>query len=71
MKSEQPIYLNHAGTSWPKPPPVLEAAHSVLYSDPTNWRQLFDAAHHKVADFFRVDAARLLLTPRCTSDQAK
>ena len=67
MKSERPIYLNHAGTSWPKPPTVLEAAHSVLHSDSTNWGPLFDAAHRKVADFFHVDAARLLFTPSCTS----
>ncbi len=67
MDSQETIYLNHAGTSWPKPQPVLAAAASVWQSDPTDWPTLFKSAHHTVAKFFHVDPQRLLLTPSCTA----
>jgi cysteine desulfurase/selenocysteine lyase len=67
MDSQETIYLNHAGTSWPKPHSVLTAAASVLQSDPTSWPDLFQSAHHTVAEFFHVDPKRLLLTPSCTA----
>lgn len=60
-------YLNHAGTSWPKPGAVLDAAHSVSDLSPTDWPVLFETAHQTVADFFHVEKSRLLLTPSCTA----
>ena len=61
------IYLNHAGTSWPKPQSVLDAAAAVSQLCPADWPSLFQSAHHTVAEFFHVDQSRLLLTPSCTS----
>ena len=62
------IYWNHAGTSWPKPACVIAAAERAIRADPADWADTFDAAHRRVAAFFRVDdPARLLLTPGCTS----
>lgn len=62
------VYLNHAGTSWPKPAPVREAALAALAADPGDWARDFDEAHEAVAGFFGVtDRDQLLLTPGCTS----
>ncbi len=61
------VYLNHAGTSWPKPPEVLQAANAVLDTPPPDWGDLFHDAHQAVAEFFHVDHKRLLLTPSCTA----
>lgn len=62
------IYLNHAGTSWPKPEPVQRAVADAFHADPLEWASAFDAAHRAIADFFHVaDVSRLLLTPGCTS----
>lgn len=63
----QTIYLNHAGTSWPKPPPVVVATDSTFHDDPARWPELFAVAHETVADFFHVEPSRLLLTPSCTA----
>ena len=60
-------YLNHAGTSWPKPEPVQRAVESALRSDPCDWPDDFDRQHRRVAEGFGVrDQGRLLLTPGCT-----
>jgi len=61
------VYLNHAGTSWPKPPLVATAANGVFHSSPVRWPDLFVESHLAVASFFHVDASRLLLTPSCTA----
>lgn len=61
------IYLNHAGTSWPKPPEVLAATASTFNSSPLQWSELFSSAHREVSDFFHVEPKRLLLTPSCTA----
>ncbi len=62
------MYLNAAGTSWPKPEPVREAAARALEADPDDWGESFDRAHRAVAAFVHVpDPARLLLTPAATS----
>ncbi len=62
------IYLNAAGTSWPKPEPVQQAILRALTLDPAQWPQAFDIAHARIADYFGVqDPSRLLLTPGCTS----
>lgn len=67
MRNQYTVYLNHAGTSWPKPKSVLDAAASVYSVEPVSWPALFQSAHQAVADFFHVDRGRLLLTPSCTS----
>jgi selenocysteine lyase/cysteine desulfurase len=62
------IYLNHAGTSWPKPEPVREAAGRALEAEVEGWAVSFEEAHASIARFFGVeDPSRLLLTPGCTS----
>ncbi len=62
------IHLNQAGTSWPKPSPVITAAAQVLEGSPASWRDLFHESHARVARGLGIeDASRLLLTPGCTS----
>ena len=62
------IYLNHAGTSWPKPDCVHRAVEGFRDLDPADWGREFDQSHRNIAAFFGVtDAERLLLTPGCTS----
>lgn len=62
------VYLNHAGTSWPKPAPVLQAADRALRADPADWPALFEPTRAEVAAHLGVpEGARLLLTPGCTS----
>lgn len=58
------IYLNAAGTSWPKPDCVLAAAQPL---PPDQWPRAFDEAHAAVARAFGVPTATLLPTPGCTS----
>lgn len=61
------LYLNHAGTSWPKPTAVLEASSGFYHCSPTIWPELFERSHHAIAEFFHVEAERLLVTPSCTT----
>jgi selenocysteine lyase/cysteine desulfurase len=62
------LYLNHAGTSWPKPQVVLEAVREAMSVAPAHWPQRFDEAHQAIAEFFGVSRReQLLLTPGCTS----
>lgn len=62
------IYLNQAGTSWPKPPPVHAAVAEALEAPPETWAERLDAGHREVCRAFGVaDPARLLLTPGATS----
>lgn len=68
---DEPIYLNHAGTSWPKPVPVADAVMDAMRSNPQQWPQRFDEAHEAVCRFFGVtNPEQLLLTPGCTSSLA-
>lgn len=61
-------YLNHAGTSWPKPAGVVDAVNEAMHSNPMQWPERFDAAHQSVAGYFGVDCLeQILLTPGCTS----
>lgn len=61
-------YFNQAGTTWPKPAPVLEAMNRAALQAPTDWSATFDSAHQELAQYFGIpDPARLLLTPGCTS----
>jgi len=62
------VYLNQAGTSWPKPPAVVAAAAEVLRLDPAQWPAAFAAAHERIArGLGLLNADRLLLTPGGTS----
>lgn len=61
------IYLNHAGTSWPKPREVQDAATEALNVQLDNWGENFAQHHQTVATWFGASAERLLLTPGCTS----
>ncbi len=61
-------YLNHAGTSWPKPAPVQAAVGEAMGASPKLWPETFAEQHARVARYFGVrDTTRLLLTPGCTS----
>ena len=64
------IYLNQAGTTWPKPACVLEACQQAMQASCTDWSCQFDAAHTALANFVGADKDRLLLTPGCTSSLA-
>lgn len=62
------VYLNHAGTSWPKPDAVLQSIDAAWRSDPSDWPDLFSQDHRTVANYFGIEEpAQLLLTPSCTS----
>ena len=62
------LYLNHAGTSWPKPLAVSDAVQEAMSVPPTQWPQQFEQAHQAIADYFGVGRPeQILLTPGCTS----
>ncbi len=64
----QEIYLNHAGTSWPKPTAVRESVAESLLVPPDLWAERFKKGHLAIANFFGVnDPKQILLTPGCTS----
>lgn len=68
MPESDCVYLNHAGTSWPKPAPVVAAVAAAMNSGPDEWAAEFEAAHREIARFFHIpEASQLLLTPGCTS----
>ncbi len=60
------IYLNHAGTSWPKPTTVLAAAERACHRDPLEWPDVFRSAHESISRYLHVEPSRLLITPSCT-----
>lgn len=65
------IHLNHAGTSWPKPPVVVDAVQAAMTRPADQWGDEFDRAHRAIAAFFGLrDPGQLLLTPGCTSSLA-
>lgn len=62
------IYLNHAGTSWPKPAVVVEAVRAAMEVAPSDWPDRFEEAHQAIADYFAAPSSeQILLTPGCTS----
>ena len=62
------LYLNHAGTSWPKPQVVSEAVRDAMSVAPAKWPRRFDEAHQAIAEFLGVSRReQILLTPGCTS----
>ncbi len=71
VMSEREIYLNHAGTSWPKPQVVVDAVRDAITGSPSQWGEHFERARHTTAQFFGIrDPEQLLLTPGCTSSLA-
>lgn len=65
--AEKPIYLNHAGTSWPKPQCVTDAAEQTACSTPDVWPEIFETSVAAIADSFSIPKEHLLITPGCTS----
>jgi len=62
------IYLNQAGTSWPKPAVVRAAVQDTFDASPADWADHLAAQHLEVCRAFGVgDPQRLLLTPGATS----
>ena len=69
--AERQIYLNHAGTSWPKPQVVVDAVRDAMTGSPSQWGEHFEQSRHMIAEFFSIpDPEQLLLTPGCTSSLA-
>lgn len=60
------LYLNHAGTSWPKPLEVKRAFAEALDRPPDAWADDFTRAHAAVAQAFGVEPDTLLPTPGAT-----
>jgi len=60
-------YLNHAGTSWPKPALVVAAATRAEAASADVWPALFSAAHEAIAGQLCVPTTALLPTPGCTA----
>lgn len=64
----KPIYLNHAGTSWPKPAAVQQAVTNAMLASPQDWPDRFHQAHQSICRYFEIPHPdQLLLTPGCTS----
>jgi selenocysteine lyase/cysteine desulfurase len=62
------MYLNHAGTSWPKPPEVIEAAANALTLPPHKLNEAWQQDIRTVADFFQIsNPDHLLLTSSATA----
>ncbi|MCR9198976.1 MAG: aminotransferase class V-fold PLP-dependent enzyme [Planctomycetaceae bacterium] len=56
------VYLNHAGTSWPKPQLVQQAVAKAADMPPHEWAAAFDRCTENTAEFFQVPKDRLLIT---------
>lgn len=64
----EPIYLNNAGTSWPKAPGVVEACRGALEAPPAASQQLLADAYAETSRAFGLESEeRLLLTGSCTA----
>ncbi len=61
------IYLNHAGTSWPKPQEVIKAMNDFNQLPPDQWENLYNEGLETVVRFFNIpDAERFIFTTSCT-----
>ncbi len=61
-------WLNHAGTSWPKPQPVQAAVAEALTAPPETFPARFEAGRASLAGWLGVaDPGRVLITPGATS----
>lgn len=68
VASSSPVYMNHAGTTWPKPHAVQAAVSEATAASPSSWADQFEHDHRRISKFFGVDdKSRILLTPGCTS----
>ncbi|MCG8420740.1 MAG: aminotransferase class V-fold PLP-dependent enzyme [Proteobacteria bacterium] len=68
MDPKTGIYLNNAGTSWPKPPCVVEAIAQTHGAHPDTWPGILARAHAEVTAFFGIaEPSRFLFTNGCTS----
>ena len=62
------IYLNQAGTSWPKPAIVQDAVRAAMEARPETWDSSLATHHRKVCDAVGIaDPENLRLTPGATS----
>lgn len=62
------LYFNHAGTTWPKPPTVVEAMHNFHQLTPDQWLNVYEEGLSSVVRFFNFpDQSRFLFTTSCTS----
>ena len=61
------IYLNQAGTSWPKPEAVLAAVNQALKLDPHSLNKEYQLSHQRVCEFFNFPQSEgFLFTTSCT-----
>ncbi len=65
--SRPATWLNHAGTSWPKPTGVAQAIERALNAPPHVAAEQIEATTGRVAGLLGCSADRVLLTPGCTS----
>lgn len=64
----EPIYLNNAGTSWPKAPGVADACREALLAPPAASQPALQQAHAETCRSFGLEPSeRLLLTGSCTA----
>lgn len=64
----QTIYLNQAGTTWPKPDCVTKACTAAFGQDVSQWDAAFSGQHENLCCYLGIDSLEsLLLTPGCTS----
>lgn len=61
------IYLNHAGTSWPKPDSVLEAAARAYRYSALESAARLEEDYVQLAEAFATRPSELLITPGCTA----
>lgn len=63
-------YLNHAGTSWPKPPSVVQAATRAMEALPSASADAIEGQRAQLATELGGQSHQLVLTPGCTSSLA-
>lgn len=65
------IYLNNAGTTWPKPDVVNEAIHHFNQTTPDQWLGVFREGQEVVTSFFGIENPdRFMFTQSCTQSLA-
>ena len=65
------IYLNNAGTSWPKPTSVDDAMMDFVHSSPDRWLDIFHEGIQEVTSFFHIqNEERFLFTQSCSQSLA-
>jgi len=65
------IYLNNAGTTWPKPDAVNEAMKRFVERSPDQWLDVFQEGKRAVTSFFGIlDPDRFLFTQSCSQSMA-